>query len=131
MLRLAKMLAPAIRKKDTKYKLAILVPIRLACTLFKLSHTASFLICSKMFVVGRSTVSMMLRDVVHAISVSLRNEIRWPWGEHIFDMAWEFQQVCGLSGIIEAIDGMHIAIAKPRHDAPDYFYFKSSSYTMN
>jgi len=62
--RLAALLAPAIRKKDTKYCLAVPVAVRLACTLFKLSHGSSFLIVSELFAVGRSTVSIILRQVI-------------------------------------------------------------------
>ena len=57
---LAELLVPAVKKKDTRYRLAITVLVRVACTLFKLSHGASVLICSKFFVVGHSTVSIML-----------------------------------------------------------------------
>lgn len=89
--RLSAMLAPAIRKKDTKYRLAVPVAVCLACTLFKLSHGASFLICSELFAVGRSMMSIMLREVVQAINVGLRNEILWPWGDNISEIAGGFQ----------------------------------------
>lgn len=87
---LAMLLSPTIKKRDTKYRLAIPVPVRLACTLFKLSHGASLLICSEMFAVGRSTVSIMLREVVHAINVTLRSEISWPTSEQAFAIASDF-----------------------------------------
>lgn len=89
--RLASLLAPAICKKDMKYRLAVPVPVRLACVLFKLSHGVNFLICSEMFAVGRSIVSVMLRQVVQVINVSLRNEIQWPWGHDISGIADGFQ----------------------------------------
>lgn len=128
---LANLLSPAIRKKDTKYRLAIPVLVRLACSLFKLSHGASFLICSEMFAVGRSTVSVMLRDVVQAINVAMREQICWPRGEAAQMTAADFQQLCGLPGVMGAINGMQIAISKPRVAAQDYYYFKSGGYSMN
>lgn len=72
---LATLLAPVIRKQDTKYRFAVLVIVCLDCTLFKLSHGASFLIYSEMFAMGRSIVSMMLWEFVHVVNVTLRNEI--------------------------------------------------------
>jgi hypothetical protein len=68
MFALADLLKLHVQKQDTKYRLVVPVLIRIACTLFKLSHGASLFICSEMFAVGKSTVSMMLREVVHAIN---------------------------------------------------------------
>lgn len=129
--RLALLLTPAIRKKDIRYHLAVPVVVRLACVLFKLSHGASFLICSEMFAVGRTTVSLMLRQVVQAINVSLRNEIQWPWGENVADIVDGFQNLCGLPGKVGAINGTHFAISKPHVGASDYYYFKTRGYTIN
>ena len=75
---LADFLKPHLQKQDTKYRLVVLVLIRVACTLFKLSHGTSLFICSEMFSVGKSTMSMMFREVMHAINEVLRHEIVWP-----------------------------------------------------
>ena len=77
---LAELLKPIVQKKDTKYRLAIPVLVRVACTLFKLTHGASLFICSEMFAMGRSIVSLVLRDVVQAINITLRSEIAWQAG---------------------------------------------------
>jgi hypothetical protein len=42
--------------------------VRVACALYKLVHGASLLICSKLFAMGKSTVSTVLHDVVHAVN---------------------------------------------------------------
>lgn len=131
LLALAQHLAPAIRKKDTRYRAAVPVIVRLACTLFKLSHGATLLICSELFAVGRSTVSIMLRQVVHAINVGLKNEIRWPFGEGIPETEAGFRNLCGLPGVLGAIDGTHFSIGKPQHGPTDYFYFKAGAYSMH
>jgi len=47
------------------------------------------------------------------------------------NIANDFQRICGLPGVLGAIDGTHFHIAKPRYGASDYFYFKSRGYTMN
>jgi len=72
---LAELLKPIVKKKDTKNRLAIPVLVCVACILFKLTHGASMFFCSEMFAIGRSTVSVVLRDVAQAINVSLRSEI--------------------------------------------------------
>lgn len=42
-----------------------------------------------------------------------------------------FFQLCGLLGVVGAIDGMHVAILKPHFVPADYYYFKSGGYTLN
>lgn len=69
---LSQVLRPNIERKNTTYRLAVPVLVRVACTLFKLTHGANLTVCSKMFAIGRSTVSKILREVVHAINECLR-----------------------------------------------------------
>ena len=120
-----------MQKQDTKYWLAIPVVVRIACTLFKLTHGTSLFICIEMFVVGKSTVSVILRDTIKAINNVLRHEISWPMGHKILETQNHFKSLCGLPGIMGAIDGTHIHISKPRVCLGDYFYFKSRRYTLN
>ena len=77
---LADFLRPHVMKKDTNYRLAIPMVIQVACCLFKLTHGAFLFICSEIFAVGKSTVSAILRDVVHVINDTLRHELIWPTG---------------------------------------------------
>jgi hypothetical protein len=128
---LAEILKPHVQKHDTRYRLAIPVIIRVACTLFKLAQGASLLICLEMFVVGTNTVSKMLRETVHAINDVLRHEIVWPTGVKFLETQNAFKDLCGLPGVVGAIDGTHIAIRKPRHGPADYYYFKSGGYSLN
>jgi hypothetical protein len=62
--RLSSILSPYIRKHDTKYRLAILVVVCVACTLFKLAQGATLPICLELFTVGISTVLKMLYETV-------------------------------------------------------------------
>lgn len=111
--------------------MVVLVLIRIACTLFKLSHGASLFICSEMFAVGKSTVSMMLREVVHAINKVLRHENAWPTGQRLLETQAEFRRLYGLPAVVGAIDGTHVSISKPKLGLVDYFYFKSGGYSLN
>jgi hypothetical protein len=122
---LSDLLKPHVQRHDTRYRIAIPVLIRVACTLFKLAHAASLLICSEMFAIGRSTVSILLREVVNAINDTMRHEITWPSGERLRECQADFKSLCGLLAVVGAIDGTHISIAKPQHGPTDYYYFKS------
>ena len=84
-----------------------------------------------MFAIGRSTVSVVLRDVVHDVNESLRAQILWPRGDRLRDVEEKFHDLCGLPGVVGAIDGTHFAISKPSFGAADYYYFKSGGYTIN
>jgi hypothetical protein len=48
-------LRPTLMKKNTKYINAILVEIHVSCVIYKLVHGCNFLICSKLFAIGKST----------------------------------------------------------------------------
>ena len=128
---LAELLAPQVQKADTKFRVAIPVLIRVACTLFKLTHGSSLFICSELFAIGKSTVSSVLRDVVHAVNDALRHKLTWPTGDRLRETQQKFHELCGLPAVVGAIDGTHISIAKPRHVPGDYYYFKSAGYTLN
>ena len=128
---LSNILRPHVQKKDTRYRFAVPVVIRVAVTLFKLTHSASLFICSEMFAVGKSTVSAILRDVVHVINDTLKHELSWPTGERLRQTEHDFYNMCGLPGVVGAIDGTHVSISKPQHFPADYFYFKSGGYTLN
>lgn len=128
---LADLLRPHVERQNTKYRIAIPVLIRVACSLFKLTHGASLIVCSEMFAVGKSTVSIMLRDVVNAINDGMREEISWPTGEKLRQVQVDFKRLCGLPAVVGAIDGTHISISKPQIGPADYYYFKSGGYTMN
>lgn len=128
---LAGLLKPHVEKSDTNYRVAVPVLVRVACTLFKLSHGANLTICSEMFAIGTSTVSKVLREVVHAINDTMRHELLWPTGDRLREKQQNFAALCGLPGEVGAIDGMHVAISKPQHVPTDYFYFKSGGYSLN
>ena len=130
VLSLTKLLVPYIDKRNTNYRLCIPLTMKVACTLFKLCHGTSLLIYSEMFAVGRSSVFHLLRDVVYAINIALKNEIQWPSGEGVPEIAAVFAEICGLLGVLGVVDGTHFTIAKPKVGAHAYYHFKSGGYTM-
>jgi hypothetical protein len=127
---MASMLAPHCERQNTKYRSTVPMRVRVACSLYKLVQGVSFLICSEMFAIGQSTVSVCLRDVVQAVNLEFRSEISFPRGNHLLNVMHDFQLFCGLPAVAGAIDGTHIHIRKPYVGPEDYFYFKSSGYTI-
>lgn len=128
---LARLLTPHIQRQDTNYRAAVPVIVRLSCVLFKLSQGASLLICSEMFAIGRSTVSIILREVVHGLNVVLKHEMQWPRGERLNSIVGDFHSLCGLPAVAGAIDGTHFGIKKPRIGSVDYYYFKSGGFAIS
>lgn len=93
---LADILKPTIVKKDTRYRFAIPIVVHVACTIFKLTQGASLIICNEMFMVGQSSMSMILHNVVHAINIMLRGEISWPQGDiKLLKVEADFRRLCG------------------------------------
>ena len=128
---LSNRLRPLIQKQNTKYRLAIPVVVRVACTLLKLAHATNMRMCSEMFAIGMSTVSNVIHDTCRAINIALRHEISWPTGNRLLQVQNDFKVLCGLPAVGGAIDGTHIHISKPRVGPEDYFYFKTHGYTLN
>jgi hypothetical protein len=128
--RMEALLAPYCEKQDTKFRKAVPMRVRVACALYKLVHSASLLICSEQFAIGNSTVSGVLREVVHAVNIQFRSELSFPRGPRLVTVMNEFQEFCGLLGVAGAIDGSHVHIRKPYVGPEDYFYFKTSGYSI-
>jgi hypothetical protein len=127
---MAAVLAPHCEHQDTRYRRAVPMRVRVACAHYKLVQGTSFLICSELFAIGQSTVSMCLRDIIHAVNVEFRAEMSFPQGNRLRNVMHDFQEFCGLPAVVGAIDGTHIHIQKPYVGPEDYFYFKSSGYTI-
>jgi hypothetical protein len=119
------LLMPHYECKDTIYRKAVPVRVRVACALNQLVHGASLLMCYEQFAIGKSTVSCIGRDIVHGVNVEFRSEIQFSCGNRLQNVMMDFQQFCGLPAMAGAIDGMHIHIWKPFVGPEDYFYFKT------
>jgi hypothetical protein len=84
------LLAPHYERQDTKYRKVVPVRVRIACALYKLVQGASLLICSEQFAIGKSTVSGVVRDVVHVVNIEFRSEIQFPRGNPLQQIMNEF-----------------------------------------
>jgi hypothetical protein len=123
-------LKPLIEKQNTKYRLAVPVEIRVCCTIYKLAQGANINQCSELFAIGKSTVGKVLREVVQAITTVYKYLIQWPSGHRLQTVMHEFQDWCGLPSIHGAIDYTHIEISRPAEFPEDYYYYKTSRYSL-
>jgi hypothetical protein len=119
-----------IGKQDTRYRKAIPVEIRVCCCLYKLAQGTNLLVYSEQFAIGRSTIGLVIREVVCAICIVYADEIRWPCGHEMRQVMLEFKKWSGLSSVHGAIDCIHVAISKPRLYPEDYYYYKQGSFTI-
>jgi hypothetical protein len=123
-------LRPHIEKQDAKYRQAIPVEVRVCCCLYKLAHAPSLLQCSESFAIGKSTVGLVIREVVAAINRVYANVIHWPRGQEMRKVMLEFKKWCGIPSIHGVIDCTHIGISKPTEFPEDYYYFKKGLYSI-
>jgi len=63
VLQFTKKLKCLIEKKVTKYRCVIHVGMRVACSLYKISHGVNYLQCSEMFAIGKSLINMILHEL--------------------------------------------------------------------
>jgi hypothetical protein len=124
-------LRPTISRRNTNYRDAVAVEARVACAIYKLVHGCKYVQCSELFAIGKSTIGLVLREIVRAINVVYMNLVLWLVGEKMRSHMLEFRQLCGLSSIHGAIDGTHFEIKKPVQYPEDYFYYRTNAYAVH
>lgn len=87
-------------------------------------------LCSKLFVIGTSALSIVIHNICRAINVIHRHEITWPTVTRLVQIQHDFKRLCGLLAVVGSIDKTHISIAKPRVGPEVYFYFKIQCYSI-
>jgi hypothetical protein len=70
-------------KKNTKFKCALHVNIKVACSLYKLMHTSKYIHCNEIFTIRKSIVHLILWDFIHVVNHVLKNQIQWAKGDHM------------------------------------------------
>jgi hypothetical protein len=124
-------LKPYIERRDTRYRCAIPVEIRVIAALYKLAQVVNILTCSEMFAIGCSIVGRAIRKVVNAVNIVFRSQISWPQGEQLLQVMSDFKTWCHMPGAVGALDCTHIHIVKPRILYPkDYYYYKMNGYSI-
>ncbi len=90
---------PLISKHDTKYREVITIEIKVSCAIYKLVHGANTLTCSELFTIKRSTLALMLQEVVRAINVVFKKLMMWPMGDNMQVVMIEFKNWCGMPNL--------------------------------
>jgi hypothetical protein len=65
-----------IQKQNTKYRFTVPVEVCVCCCLYKLAHGANFLTCNEKFAIRRSTMSLVIREVVYTINSVYKDVVR-------------------------------------------------------
>lgn len=82
----------------------------MCCVPYKLTYTCNLLSCSESFVIGRSTINLVLKEVVAAIKVVYVNVICWPREVEICKAMLDFKNFNSMPLVHEAINCIHVAI---------------------
>ncbi|CAM4681782.1 unnamed protein product [Lepidochelys kempii] len=114
---LCDLLSPALRCKNTKMRAALKVEKRVAIALWKLAMPDSYRSVGNQFGVGKSTVGTAVMQVANAIKDLLISRVVTLGNVQVIvdDFAAMGFPNCG-----GAIDGTHIPILAPEHQAAEY-----------
>ncbi len=131
IVQITKKLKPLIQRKDTKYRSAILVGIRVMCSLYKISHGIDYLQYGEMFAIGKSLVNMVLRDFIFTINEVFKNQVQCPQGEDSSQVMIRFKDLYGLLLVHGAMDCTHIHIHKPACAfVADFYSYKLKAHNL-
>ncbi len=111
---IAKKLHPYLLKQNTKYWLAIPIEVHVSCALYKFTHGANMLLCSKFLAIKKKIVALMFWKFVKFLNIVFKSFIRWRKGRVMKVLMTKFKQWCQLLSMQGAIDGTHVHISKPK-----------------
>jgi hypothetical protein len=113
------------------YRFAILIEVKVACAIHKLSYGSNMLTCNELFAIDTSTMGLVIREVVKDMNIMFKSLIAWPMGPKMGDVMLKFKELCGLPNMQGAIDNTHISIFKPKLDfAEDYYFHEIGGYLV-
>ncbi|MCO5612014.1 hypothetical protein L7F22_066276 [Adiantum nelumboides] len=118
------MLAPIMKRQNTRIWRAISLEDRVALSLHRLASEANDEVLVDLYGCVKSTSTQIVLDFYRAVCTSGLHDfyICWPSSTCMLQMAEEFQKICGIPNAIGIIDGSHIPIIASRQNAVDYFY---------
>ncbi|XP_074800238.1 uncharacterized protein LOC141982249 isoform X3 [Natator depressus] len=114
---LCDMLSPALKRMNTKMRAALTVEKRMAIALWKLATPDSYRSVGNQFGVGKSTVGVAVMQVAHAIKDLLISRVVTLGNVQVIVDGFAAMGFPNCGG---AIDGTHIPILAPEHQAREY-----------
>ena len=123
---LLRLVKNSIAKEDTNFRKAISAGERLAVTLRFLASGESQQLLSFAYLIGKSTLSRIIRETYDAIFEALAGEYLHPPSstEEWENIARDFQETWNLSHVVGAIDGKHIRIQCPKQSGTLFHNYK-------
>ncbi|XP_065437712.1 uncharacterized protein LOC101931329 isoform X1 [Chrysemys picta bellii] len=116
-LELCELLSPALKHKDTQMRAALTVQKRVAIAFWKLATPDSYWSVANQFGVGKSTVRVAVMQVANAIVELLLSKVVTLGNVQVIIDGFA---VMGFPNCGGAIDGTHIPILGPDHQASQY-----------
>jgi hypothetical protein len=80
--------------------------------IYKLVHSAKFVICNDFFAIGKLTISFVLHEFVYVVNVVHTDLIKWCERGEMTIVVEEFQTWCGFPSMQGTIDYIHVSIVK-------------------
>ncbi|CAM4428060.1 unnamed protein product [Caretta caretta] len=114
---LCDLLSSALKRMNTKMRAALTVEKRVAIALWKLATPDSYRSVGNQFGVGKSTVGAAVMQVAHAIKDLLISRVVTLGNVQVIVDGFA---AMGFPNCCEAIDGTHIPILAPEHQAGEY-----------
>ena len=123
-----------LRKEDTYFRKTISIQKRFACALWQLSAGNSYRVVSKVFGVGRSTVSQIVKEFCKILRKKSSRFIKFP--KTRMEVALETQKFqdsvkCKIPQTVDAIDGTHIEINSPTGDSKIDYFNRKQRYSIS
>lgn len=100
-------------------------PKKLLMFLWYMANQTSYREISKKFKVSQSSAHRVILQVLKCMSGVGTTFISWPNSSKKKSSASAFQRLCGVEGVIGAIDGCHIRVQRPAVRGGDYMNEKS------
>ncbi|CAM4684243.1 unnamed protein product [Lepidochelys kempii] len=120
---LCDLLSPALKRMNTKMRAVLTVEKQVAIALWKLAMPDSYQSVRNQFGVGKSTVGTAVMQVAHVIKDLLISRVVTLGNVQVIMDGFAAMGFPNCGG---AIDGTHIPILAPEHQAGEYIICKGS-----
>ena len=112
---------PVIPTVHTRGKPPVEVGKQVMIAVWYLATQESFFSIADRFDISESTCHGVVHRVCSALCQAVDVLCPWPRGQRIYEVSQGFQDLCGLPGIIGAVDGCHIRIRPLKDDEQSYY----------
>ena len=122
--RFFQLIGPRIAKQNIRK--AVPVEKKIACILYYLLDKGRMRKIADAFGLRKSSVSKVIRQVCKYISINLKCLIKLPNNiDKVNKMVWKFYIAHWFPQCLDAVDGSHVSIKKPKTNTNDYTNRKS------